>query len=65
MNNIKRFNSFSKNESVSNEEISKKEEIKDFIEKNKKDTSSYEMYKKLRDKGFDENDLDDYFYDNY
>lgn len=63
--NIKRFDSFSKNESVSKEEISKKEEIENFIEKNKKDTSSYEMYKKLRDKGFVEDDLNDHFYDNY
>jgi tRNA splicing endonuclease len=47
------------------EKSSKKEEIEDFIEKSKKNKSSYEMYKILRDKGYVERDLKEYFYDNY
>ena len=40
-------------------------EIIKFIDKNKKSKSSYEMYKMLRDKGYIEKDLKNYFYDNY
>ena len=47
------------------EKVSKKDEIEDFIGKNKKNKSSYEMYKVLREKGYGERDLKDYFYDNY
>lgn len=53
------------NEKVKVDKTSKKDEIEDFIGKNKKNKSSYEMYKMLRDKGFVEKDLKDYFYDNY
>lgn len=53
------------NESVKSDKTSKKEEIKDFIGKNKKNKSSYEMYNKLREKGFSESDLKEFFYDNY
>jgi hypothetical protein len=47
------------------DKVSKKEEIETFIDKNKKNKSSYEMYKVLREKGYGEKDLKDYFYDNY
>lgn len=53
------------NEKVKVDKTSKKDEIEDFIGKNKKNKSSYEMYKILREKGFVERDLKDYFYDNY
>lgn len=53
------------NEKLKVDKTSKKDEIEDFIGKNKKNKSSYEMYKMLRDKGFVEKDLKDYFYDNY
>jgi hypothetical protein len=36
------------------EKVSKKDEIEDFIGKNKKNKSSYEMYKVLREKGDEE-----------
>ena len=48
-----------------NEKLYATEEIENFIKKNKKDKSSYEMYKVLREKGYSENSLKDYFYDNY
>lgn len=57
MKHIKKFN-----EEI---DISKKDEIKDFINKSKKNTSSYEMYRILREKGYNETDLKEYFYDNY
>lgn len=38
------------NEKVKVDKTSKKDEIEDFIGKNKKNKSSYEMYKMLRDK---------------
>lgn len=60
MKHIKKFN-----EKVETEKVSKKDEIENFIDKNKKNKSSYEMYKMLRDKGYVERDLKDYFYDNY
>ena len=53
------------NEKVKGEKVSKKDEIEDFIDTNKKNKSSYEMYKVLREKGYGERDLKDYFYDNY
>jgi tRNA splicing endonuclease len=53
------------NEAAKVEKTSKKDEIEDFIGKNKKNKSSYEMYKVLREKGYTERDLKDYFYDNY
>jgi len=53
------------NEKVKGEKVSKKDEIEDFIGKNKKNKSSYEMYNSLREKGYGEKDLKDYFYDNY
>jgi len=53
------------NEKAKVEKVSKKDEIEDFIGKNKKNKSSYEMYKVLREKGYVERDLKDYFYDNY
>jgi hypothetical protein len=53
------------NEKAKVEKVSKKDEIEDFIGKNKKNKSSYEMYKVLREKGYGERDLKDYFYDNY
>ena len=59
MKHLKGFNE--KKES----KTSKKDEIEDFIVVNKKSKSSYEMYKTLREKGYVENDLKDYFYDNH
>jgi tRNA splicing endonuclease len=53
------------NEKAKVENSSKKDEIENFIGKNKKNKSSYEMYKILREKGFAEKDLKNYFYDNY
>ena len=53
------------NEKVKGEKVSKKDEIEAFIDSNKKNKSSYEMYKVLREKGYGEKDLKDYFYDNY
>jgi len=53
------------NEKAKVEKVSKKDEIEDFIGKNKKNKSSYEMYKNLREKGYGEKDLKDYFDDNY
>ena len=53
------------NEAAKVEKTSKKDEIEDFIGKNKKNKSSYEMYKILREKGYSESNLKDYFYDNY
>ena len=53
------------NEAAKTEKVSKKDEIEDFIGKNKKNKSSYEMYNSLREKGYGEKDLKDYFYDNY
>ena len=53
------------NEAAKVEKTSKKDEIEDFIGKNKKNKSSYEMYKVLREKGYTEANLKDYFYDNY
>lgn len=53
------------NEKAKVEKVSKKDEIEDFIEGNKKNKSSYEMYRILRDKGYVEKDLKNYFYDNY
>ena len=53
------------NEKVKLDKTSKKDEIEDFIGKNKKNKSSYEMYNILRGKGYSEKDLKDYFYDNY
>jgi hypothetical protein len=53
------------NEKVRSEKVSTKDEIEDFIGINKKNKSSYEMYKTLREKGYEEKDLKDYFYDNY
>lgn len=60
MKHLKRFN-----EAAKVEKTSKKDEIEDFIGKNKKNKSSYEMYKVLREKGYTEKDLKDYFHDNY
>jgi tRNA splicing endonuclease len=60
MKHLKRFN-----EAVKTEKTSKKDEIEDFIGKNKKNKSSYEMYKVLREKGYTEANLKDYFYDNH
>lgn len=60
MKHLKRFN-----EAAKTEKTSKKDEIEDFIGKNKKNKSSYEMYKVLREKGYVEKDLKDYFYDNH
>ena len=60
MKHIKKFN-----EKVETEKVSKKDEVENFIDKNKKNKSSYEMYKMLRDKGYVERDIKDYFYDNY
>ena len=60
MKHLKRFN-----EAAKVEKTSKKDEIEDFIGKNKKNKSSYEMYKVLREKGYTEANLKDYFYDNY
>ena len=45
MKHLKRFN-----EAAKVEKTSKKDEIEDFIGKNKKNKSSYEMYKVLREK---------------
>ena len=56
MKHLKRFN-----EAAKVEKTSKKDEIEDFIGKNKKNKSSYEMYKELREKGYGEKDLKDYF----
>jgi hypothetical protein len=53
------------NEAAKVEKTSKKDEIEDFIGKNKKNKSSYEMYKVLREKGYTEANLKDYFYDNH
>lgn len=53
------------NEAAKVEKTSKKDEIEDFIDKNKKNKSSYEMYKVLREKGYTEANLKDYFYDNH
>jgi tRNA splicing endonuclease len=53
------------NEAAKVEKTSKKDEIEDFIGKNKKNKSSYEMYKVLRDEGYTESNLKDYFYDNH
>ena len=53
------------NEKAKVEKVSRKDEIEDFIGKNKKNKSSYEMYKILREKGFGEKDLEHYFHDNY
>jgi len=53
------------NEAAKVEKTSKKDEIEDFIGKNKKNKSSYEMYKMLREKGYTESNLKDYFHDNY
>lgn len=53
------------NEKAKVEKLSRKDEIEDFIGKNKKNKSSYEMYKILREKGFGEKDLEHYFHDNY
>ena len=53
------------NEAAKVEKTSKKDEIEDFIGKNKKNKSSYEMYKVLRDEGYTEANLKDYFYDNH
>ena len=53
------------NEAVKVEKTSKKDEIEDFIGKHKKNKSSYEMYKVLRDEGYTEANLKDYFYDNH
>lgn len=39
--------------------------LKILLERIKKNKSSYEMYKCLREKGYGEKDLKDYFYDNY
>ncbi len=60
MKHLRKFN-----EAAKVEKTSKKDEIEDFIGKNKKNKSSYEMYKVLREKGYTERDLKDYFYDNY
>lgn len=60
MKHLKRFN-----EAAKTEKTSKKDEIEEFIGKNKKNKSSYEMYKVLREKGYGEKDLKDYFHDNY
>ena len=56
---------YKKNEAAKVEKTSKKDEIEDFIGKNKKNKSSYEMYKLLRDEGYTEANLKDYFYDNH
>ena len=53
------------NEAAKVEKTSKKDEIEDFIGKHKKNKSSYEMYKVLREKGYTEANLKDYFYDNH
>ena len=53
------------NEAAKVEKTSKKDEIEDFIGKHKKNKSSYEMYKMLREKGYSEKDLKEYFHDNY
>ena len=53
------------NEAAKVEKTSKKDEIEDFIGKHKKNKSSYEMYKVLREKGYTEANLKDYFHDNY
>jgi hypothetical protein len=53
------------NEAAKVEKTSKKDEIEDFIDKHKKNKSSYEMYKVLREKGYTEANLKDYFHDNY
>jgi hypothetical protein len=60
MKHLRKFN-----EAVKAEKTSKKDEIEDFIDKNKKNKSSYEMYKVLREKGYLEKDLKKYFHDNY
>jgi tRNA splicing endonuclease len=60
MKHLRKFN-----EAAKVEKTSKKDEIEDFIGKNKKNKSSYEMYKVLREKGYTEANLKDYFYDNY
>jgi tRNA splicing endonuclease len=60
MKHLRKFN-----ESAKVEKTSKKDEIEDFIGKNKKNKSSYEMYKVLREKGYTEANLKDYLYDNY
>lgn len=53
------------NEAAKVEKTSKVDDIKDFIGKHKKNKSSYEMYKMLREKGYSEKDLKEYFHDNY
>lgn len=53
------------NEAAKVEKTSKVDDIKDFIGKHKKNKSSYEMYKMLREKGYSERDLKEYFHDNY
>ena len=53
------------NEAAKVEKTSKKDEIEDFIGKHKKNKSSYEMYKVLRDEGYTEANLKDYFYDKH
>lgn len=70
MKHLQKFNEKAEEEIISLahkkvEKVSRKDEIEDFIGKNKKNKSSYEMYKILREKGFGEKDLKDYFYDNY
>jgi tRNA splicing endonuclease len=63
MQKMKHLQKFNEKSNV--DKVSKKDEIENFIDKNKKNKSSYEMYKTLREKGFVEKDLKDYFYDNY
>lgn len=58
---IKKFNQMNEKSESSNT----KDQVRDYIGKNKKNKSSYEMYKELRDKGFKETDLKDYFYDSF
>jgi tRNA splicing endonuclease len=67
MKHLKKFNQsvLLKEEAKSEDKVYRKEEIESFIDKNKKNKSSYEMYKMLRDKGYKENDLKEYFHDNY
>jgi hypothetical protein len=60
MKHLKRFD-----EAKHEEKSERKGEIESYIGKNKKNKSSYEMYRVLREKGFSEKDLKDYFYDNY
>lgn len=59
MNKIKKFDELSESGQYQSNKIV------EYIEQNKSNKSSYEMYKELRDIGYNESDLEEYFHDNY